>query len=613
MRPPILEFVETLRDELERQGIPSRVSADGFPATRPDLVYVLVDPRTYVEQGGVDALPEAAVLRRTIVLGSERPEAMLECDQIRLLRSAGAVFDLEDRNVAAMRRLGIDARPLKPGYAPSRDHYDPDAPRPIDVTFIGTHSLRRTELLRRYAPMLAHLQCELRLTEPEGDRPSALGPERWALLSRSKILVNLHQDGESCFETLHAMDAIHAGAVVVSEHSSGVGALEPGRHLLVGDADSLPFLVEGLLAHEPRLRQMRAAAYERLRSWLPFALSAAIFRAAVIEVLGTSLHPGVSLGRRAGASSRDAPTSGEREPVERRLHDPRDELLAARSELAALRRRAAALRREMTGGPSAEIVHRSPGFGARVGARVSVLVPVLDEEPTPIETLDSIAASRLRDVELIVVAAAPRSIQRATDWARERPWLACAVIADRAGRGRGGVLNLGLDRARSAFCLVADPGVTLHPRALPRMADLLESMEDVAFVYPMVEVTGARDWFVRSGGDYLLNVFDWDPALLRAGNPIQPPYLLRARVLRDLHGFAADGDDLDGFEDYDLWTRIAERGGRGQLLAQIMAARSERPGASTLLTIRPVESSATSALESRAPRTMADAFGPTLT
>ena len=60
------------------------------------------------------------------------------------------------------------------------------------------------------------------------------------------------------------------------------------EHLVATSADSLPYLVEQLLSDEQRLARMRSAAYERLKPWVPYALSVAVLRAAVVELVGAS-------------------------------------------------------------------------------------------------------------------------------------------------------------------------------------------------------------------------------------------------------------------------------------------------------------------------------------
>ena len=125
-------------------------------------------------------------------------------------------------------------------------------------------------------------------------------------------------------------------------------------------------------------------------------------------------------------------------------------------------------------------------------------------------------------------------------------------------------------------------------------------MPEMAFVYPMQEVTGAADAFVEAGGDYLLSFLGWDPGRLRLGNDIHAPALIRTGRLRALGGFATD-PRLNGFEDYDLWCRMADRGWRGQLVPQELARRTESDSSRALSAIHPSPGDATGALMERAP------------
>ena len=45
-----------------------------------------------------------------------------------------------------------------------------------------------------------------------------------------------------------------------------------------------------------RLAALRTAAYERLSTWLPFALPVAVLRAAIVELVGEPIAPDATLG-----------------------------------------------------------------------------------------------------------------------------------------------------------------------------------------------------------------------------------------------------------------------------------------------------------------------------
>lgn len=293
------ELAATLGHELDLQAVPTSLHLGGFPDSRPDRVYVLLDPRAYVRGESEHALPEDAILRRTIFLCTELPPADRGDAHVELLKRAGAVFVQDQRSVVAMQRLGVRARLIRPGYSKSLDHFDPGASRPIDVMFIGTRSARRTTYLDRAARVLARHNCMLQISEEvpiAGDTTSFPGASRWPLLAQTKVLINLHRGEDTRLEWRRVLDAIHAGAVVVTEHSSGIAPLVAGEHLLVASPDSVPFVADVLLRDEQRLADMRARAYERLSAWIPYALPVSVLRAAVVELVGEPAPADTTLG-----------------------------------------------------------------------------------------------------------------------------------------------------------------------------------------------------------------------------------------------------------------------------------------------------------------------------
>ena len=99
--------------------------------------------------------------------------------------------------------------------------------------------------------MLAPYNCCLLFSD--NSQPNAGGSStfvadgKWDLLTRAKIVLNIHQGDEPYFEWLRALDAIHAGAVVVTEHSGGIAPLVAGEHLLAAAPESLPFVLDAAL------------------------------------------------------------------------------------------------------------------------------------------------------------------------------------------------------------------------------------------------------------------------------------------------------------------------------------------------------------------------------
>ncbi len=285
------ELVQTLRYELELQAVPSSVHAGPFPSGRDGQVPILVDPAGYAALEGQAALPSERQLRRTIVLWTQLPPSEEDADVLKLLRRAGAVVAIDQRTMIGLRRLGITARLVRPGYSRALDHFDASAGRPIDILFAGSRTPRRTCYLAAAAPVLARYNSHVHWVTPgDGDGSgTSSGDEWWSLLTQSKVMINLHRGDERQLEWRRALDAIHAGAVLVSEHSTGLTPLTPGEHLLVARAEALPYVAEVLLRDPQRLSATRSAAYERVSTWVPFALSVSVLRALIVELVGEPL------------------------------------------------------------------------------------------------------------------------------------------------------------------------------------------------------------------------------------------------------------------------------------------------------------------------------------
>jgi hypothetical protein len=588
-RFPLRELAATLGFELEQQAVPCTIAHGGFPATRPGLVHILLNPRGYVAIEGEQALPSDAILRRTVFLCAEPPPTDAEKRHIALLRRAGAVFATEQRAVLAMHRLGIPARLIRPGYSKYLDRCDTAAERPIDVMFLGAHTLRRTGYLRAAAGVLARHKCLLQISEgipTTGDTSSYLAEGRWPLLAQTKVLISLHGDDESWqFDWRGALDAIHAGAVVVAEHSSAIAPLVPGEHLLVASADALPFVVEELLSDERRIARLRSQAYDWLRTWIPYALPVAVLRATLVELVSEPEAPDADLGM-----LRPRPAVADRAASDARSDGaPRVETLSRRpSEI--------------------EVVHESPAWASGRAPRVTAAVALGGPDEGLAATLDSLARSRMRDFELVIIAGAEgeQSRKAAENWVSAHPRTASRLVAGDV-RGLGAARNVSLDFARGPLLLILDPGQELYPRCLDVLAAKLEAMPEIAFVYTIQEVIGDPSAFVEAGGDHLLSFLGWNPERLRATNYIHTPALIRADRLRQLGGFATDSR-LVGFEDYDLWCRIADREWRGLLAPEVLTRRPDSGSSRTLSSIHPSRGDATNALVERAPTLMAGAF-----
>jgi glycosyltransferase involved in cell wall biosynthesis len=116
--------------------------------------------------------------------------------------------------------------------------------------------------------------------------------------------------------------------------------------------------------------------------------------------------------------------------------------------------------------------------------------------------------------------------------------------------------NTALGFARGDFGFVLDADNAVYPNGIERLVAALDAEQDADFAY------GVLECFDASGARGLTSVGPWDPARLRVMNYIDAMALIRLRALRALGGYATD-ERLHGWEDYDLWCRMANSGRRG--------------------------------------------------
>ena len=241
------ELAEALGTSSELQAVPARCTWAGFPEPRPDRVYVLLDPRGYVAAEGAQALPDDSIMARTVLLCAEPPPTDSGDPHLEVLRRAGAVFAIDQRAVVALSRLGVRARLVRPGYTRVHDHFDPGTPTP-DRRAVPRRSHAAPDALSRPCrarPGASALRPAPRAGGAGRERDAPVSADRrWPLLEQAKVLINLHSGESTRVEWRPVLDAIHAGAVVVTEHSSGMAPLVAGEHLLVASADSMPFVAE---------------------------------------------------------------------------------------------------------------------------------------------------------------------------------------------------------------------------------------------------------------------------------------------------------------------------------------------------------------------------------
>ncbi len=583
------ELVDALRRELERLGIASRVSTRGFPSAHGGSVFVLAPPHEYVVLEGFEPERHPEVLARTIVIGAARPESPGFEGTVRVARRAGASYDVSMRGVTELRQRGIDAGHLQLGYTPlwDRFHGAEAGTRPIDVLFLGSATPRRLRGLASCADVLWPRVSRLVISDDaRGPNDRALpnfvvGDARRDLLRQSRVLLNIHRAEEPYFEWMRAVEAFHCGAVLVTEASVDYAPLVPGHHFLAASLENLPDVLEAALDHGPRLAGIGEAAYGLLRA-LPLAdgarrlaeTAATLTRRKVPRGRVAASEPGATAFVSRGFRPPPVDETADGAVTRAALKQVRLELLDLRREIRQLQW--ALGRRDH---PGLRVVAASARYRATRRPRVSIITALYNQGQYVEEALDSVRRSRFRDLECVVVddGSTDDSAARVQAFLRDAPEQPVIMLAHGVNRGLPHARNAALAWARGEYVFVLDADNAVYPAGLGALVAALDDDPEAAMAYGMLQCFDSR------GARNLLSYLPWEPERLRAGNYIDAMAMVRTSVLRSVGGYVTDRQ-LHGWEDYDLWLTLAERGHRGLLVPSIIGRYRVSPGSMVSLT-----------------------------
>ena len=170
-------------------------------------------------------------------------------------------------------------------------------------------------------------------------------------------------------------------------------------------------------------------------------------------------------------------------------------------------------------------------------------------------------------------ASSDRSVAAVLDWMESHPTVPALLLQNAWNRGLGATRNALFGAARGEYVLALDADNEVYPSAISKLAAALDGDPDAVFAYPILEVH--EDGLPVT----LFGYQPWEPERLRAGNYIDALALIRRQDAIDLGGYTEDLR-LYGWEDYDLWCRVADRRRYGvhvpEILARYARARSTR-------------------------------------
>jgi hypothetical protein len=124
--------------------------------------------------------------------------------------------------------------------------------------------------------------------------------------------------------------------------------------------------------------------------------------------------------------------------------------------------------------------------------------------------------------------------------------------------------------------MVMDADNHLYPTGLATLAGELRDDPGAAAAYAVLEDFGAQR-NIRSA-------VAWDVGRLCAANYIDAQAMWRLDAWQALGGYRADDEHVYGWEDWDLWLRLAASGGYATLVPQILGRYRVQAGSMIALT-----------------------------
>jgi glycosyltransferase involved in cell wall biosynthesis len=195
---------------------------------------------------------------------------------------------------------------------------------------------------------------------------------------------------------------------------------------------------------------------------------------------------------------------------------------------------------------------------------VTVIITLYNYQSFIAACLDSLKNQTIDKLSLVIVddCSKDQSLKKANKWLDENGNRFNEYVLARhtINRGLAHSRNTAISLARTKYVFILDADNLLYPRCLESLVSALENC-DASFAYSYLEEFG--------DGSKLKNTKPWNPATLAAVNTIDAMVLLRKSVLDKVNGYSIM--PVMGWEDYELWFKIARIKGWGVQVPEIIA------------------------------------------
>jgi glycosyltransferase involved in cell wall biosynthesis len=605
----IREIAELLCAGFSAAGCAAQLLVDQIPTekTEEGKIQIVVTPHEFFNLFLRDKLPWEKMQRVTnhlFLLSTEQPESEWFDSNLVVAPHARAMLDIHLSGVAAYRARGLPCFHLPLGYHPLLEQSDVPAKskRDLDICLLAAMTERREEFVAANADFFAACNCHIRFVpigfaKTEETRSYLPIPQRNALLQRAKILLNVHYSQLQYFEWHRALIALANRCCLITETCQGFEPLVPGKHFVMAKADDLTTCCEYYLNREEEREAITEAAYdfvcdcftqeENCRAFLqqitkefqrgnagteltlnlaaneadlpveslPESLAkdlsrkpVTLFFSALREDLSNLFHPVHTEPVGNGRTSTDPTETARRIAIVsdiRRGYIERFEAQKKSQEQGEAIFQSIDNSRSNSSTPAISVIVTLYNYGAYIRQCLKSLE-------------DSHTAEIPGGIEVVIVndASTDDSLKQAMVVQRDSRH-PVRIIDKQLNTGLADARNIGLQLAHAPYAFIMDADNLVFPCALEQLHARIVK-DGSAAVYSMLCRFQSR----QSDREGLLSYFDWDPQMLVEFPYIDAMAMFDREQLIKIGGYDNDLYKLGwfGWEDYDLWLRIAGAG-----------------------------------------------------
>ena len=616
----IREIAELLCAGFRAAGCEAQLFVDRIPAERTEegKIQIVVTPHEFFNLFLRYELPWEKIQRLTnhlFLLSTEQPDSEWFDGNLVAAPHARAMLDIHFSGVAAYRARGLRCFHLPLGYHPLLEQRDASTPftRDVDICLLAAMTDRREQFIAANADFFAARNCHLRLVpigfaKTEETRSYLPVAKRNALLQRTKILLNVHYSDLRYFEWHRALIAIANRCCLITETCEGFRPFVPGKHFVMAEADDLTTCCEYYLKHEDEREAIAEEAYNFVHERLTQENNCRVFLQQ-IENAYRAKNGEAQLTFNAEANA-EWPLKTEplpdvltkrigRRPIEVFVSAVREDL----SNMFRRRDRKAAMNGRTSVGPMDTALRIASLYDMRLGyaerfetqkrtqqrgeaiflvvdnacfdgsaPAISVIITLYNYGAYILQCLKSLEDSETATIpggiEIVIVndASTDDSMEQAMMVQRNSRH-PIRIIDKQLNTGLADSRNVGLQLARAPHIFILDADNMVFPRALEQLHATIVRDNSAAAYSMLCRFQGAHN--NRQG---LLSYYDWDPQML-----VEYPYIDAMAMFDREQVIKIGGYDNQlykrgwfGWEDYDLWLRIAEAGLRASFLPNVL-------------------------------------------